>query len=105
VATLQTQSDGGMSAWATPILLPIGAIALVVMGRERAAWWSVPVLWPSTQWYYASMVVPAATLPAAVVVAVPHPLTATLGAVVTAWMVWARWPPRQAGAGDPVPGA
>jgi hypothetical protein len=90
--TLRTQSDGGLSAWATPILLPVAVVALVMMGRERAAWWSVPLLWPSTQWYYGSLIVPAATLPAALVVAVPSALTPTLGAVITAWLIWARRP-------------
>src|SRR5262249_43358514 len=78
VETLRPQSDGGLSAWATPTLLPIAVIALVVMGRERAAWWSVPVIWPSTQWYYGSLIVPAATLPAAILVAIPGPLMPTL---------------------------
>ena len=29
-----------------------GAIALIALGRKRAAWLAVPVLWPSTQWHY-----------------------------------------------------
>jgi hypothetical protein len=60
---LRLQSNGGLSVWATPlpwmpILVVIALVALVIIGRERAAWWAVPVLWPSTQWYYASIAIP-----------------------------------------------
>ncbi len=88
-ANLAEQSDGGMSALAIPVLVPIAVVALVLMGRRRAAWWVVPVLWPSTQWYYTSLVMPATTLLAAFVVAVPVPFATTLGAVVVAAeVVW-----------------
>ncbi len=88
-ASLAEQSDGGMSALAIPILVPVAAVALLLMGRRRAAWWIVPLLWPSTQWYYTSMVMPATTLLAAFVVAVPVPFATTLGAVVVAAeVVW-----------------
>jgi hypothetical protein len=60
---LRLQSNGGLSVWAAPLpLLPIlvvlAVVALVLIGRERASWWAVPVLWPSTQWYYASIAIP-----------------------------------------------
>jgi hypothetical protein len=60
---LRLQSNGGLSVWAFPvpwllILIGLAAAALVVIGRERAAWWAVPVLWPSTQWYYSSIAIP-----------------------------------------------
>ena len=100
-ADLAEQSDGGMSALAIPVLIPVGAVALVLMGRRRAAWWVVPVLWPSTQWYYTSLVMPATTLLAAFVVAVPVPFATTLGAVVVAAeVVWRarRAPPADAAA-------
>ncbi len=88
-ASLAEQSDGGMSALAIPLLIPVAVVALVLMGRRRAAWWVVPVLWPSTQWYYTSLVMPATTLLAAFVVAVPVPFATTLGAVVVAAeIVW-----------------
>src|SRR6478735_34578 len=70
-ADLAEQSDGGMSALAIPVLIPVAVVALVLMGRRRAAWWVVPLLWPSTQWYYTSLAMPATTLLAAFVVAVP----------------------------------
>jgi hypothetical protein len=84
VQTLAEQSDGGMSATAFPVLIPVAIVALIAMGRRRAAWWIVPVLWPSTQWYYASLVVPGATLISAAVVAVPLPWATTLGAALVA---------------------
>jgi hypothetical protein len=84
VQSLAEQSDGGMSALAIPVLIPVALVALVVMGRERAAWWVVPVLWPSTQWYYASLVMPGATLVAAAIVAIPVPWAATLAAAAVA---------------------
>ena len=104
-ATLSEQSDGGMSALAIPVLIPVAVIALVLMGRRRAAWWVVPVLWPSTQWYYTSLAMPATTLLAGFVVAVPVPFAATLGAViVAAEVVWRarRAPPTDAAPAAPV---
>ena len=61
---LRLQSGGGQSITALPLpwLVPAVALALVALafaGRERAAWLAVPVLWPSTQWYYASIAIPA----------------------------------------------
>ena len=93
-----------MSALAIPVLIPFAAVALVLMGRRRAAWWVVPVLWPSTQWYYTSLVMPATTLLAAFVVAVPVPYATTLGAVVVAGeVVWRsrRAPPAGDTAAEP----
>jgi hypothetical protein len=90
VQTLAEQSDGGMSATAIPVLIPIAIVALILMGRKRAAWWIVPVLWPSTQWYYASLAMPGATLLSAVVLAVPLPWATTLGAALVAWQVIVR---------------
>jgi hypothetical protein len=78
---LRLQSDGGLSITALPmpwlVVAGLAAIAaLVVIGRERAAWLAIPVLWPSTQWYYASaaipgLVRPATSLVAAAILAVP----------------------------------
>lgn len=76
---LATQSDGGLSATATPWLLPFAALALVFAGRERAAWLAIPVAWPATQWYYATLALPALTPIAAAIMAVPIP-----GAVIAA---------------------
>jgi len=55
----RVQSSGGMSATAWWPLIPVAAAALVLAGRDRAAWLAVPVLWPWTQWYYATIAIPA----------------------------------------------
>lgn len=68
---LSEQSQGGMSAWFFPILVPFAVIALIVMGRDRASWWAIPALWPSTQWYYSLMAMPALTPLTAAILAAP----------------------------------
>jgi len=85
-ASLNEQSDGGLSATAIPWLLPIAAIALLFAGRERAAWLAVPAVWPATQWYYSTLAVPAVTVVplAAGILAVPIPGAAVLATVVVA---------------------
>ena len=66
------------------IAIPIIAVALVLMGRERAAWMAVPALWPSTQFYYGAMAVPALTPWAAAVMAVPSDWSPTIACCVLA---------------------
>lgn len=77
--TLEAQSQEGMSASTSWALVAIAALALAVVGRRRAAWLAVPGLWPSTQWYYATLAVPGLTPIAAALMAIP-----TQGAVVVA---------------------
>jgi hypothetical protein len=48
-----------LSAASMPLLWPFAILGLVLMGRERAAWLFVPVLWPDTQPYYAVIALPA----------------------------------------------
>lgn len=79
---LATQSDGGLSATAVPLLIPVAVIALAFSGRERTAWLAVPVLWPSTQWYYSTLAMPALTSVAAAFMAIPVPGIAVVAAVV-----------------------
>lgn len=91
---LRVQSGGGLSITALPLpVLVLAATlavgALIVAGRERAAWLAVPVLWPSTQWYYASIALPAlirpvSSLVAAAVMAVPLAQGPLLGLVALA---------------------
>ena len=86
-ASLIRQSQGGLSATALPWLIPIAVVALILCGREKAAWLAVPVLWPSTQWYYSTLAVPALrTAPlAAAMMAVNVPGITVLAAVIVAW--------------------
>jgi len=106
---LADQSDGGLSATALPWLIPIGILALIVSGRERAAWLAVPVLWPSTQWYYSTLAVPALTPVAAALMAVPVPGATVAAAVAVAVQVGSRsWPGLRRSWGshaDPIPAA
>jgi hypothetical protein len=85
---LSEQSQGGMSAWIFPILVPFTIVALFAMGRQRASWWAVPALWPSTQWYYSLMAMPALTPLTAAILAAPvqgGPAVATIAAAIEIW--------------------
>ena len=100
---LTDQSQGGMSAWFFPILVPFAAIALVVMGREKASWWFIPALWPATQWYYTLMAMPAMTALTAAILAPPVQGLPAVAAVVAAAEIWYRR--RQSPLGSPQPAA
>jgi len=52
------QAGDGVSWTAVPILLPWVLLMLVLIGRRRAAWLLVPMLWPSAQHYYLSIALP-----------------------------------------------
>jgi hypothetical protein len=86
-ASLIRQTSGGLSATALPWLIPIAVVALILCGREKAAWLAVPVVWPSTQWYYSTLAVPALTNApiAAALMAINIPGMTVLAAVVVAW--------------------
>ncbi len=83
--SLVTQSDGGLSATAIPLLIPVALIALALAGRERAGWLAVPALWPATQWYYSTLAMPALTPVAAAIIAVPWPGTPVLAVIAVAY--------------------
>lgn len=88
-AALASQSGGGgLSALATPILIPFALAAALALGRTRLAWWAVPAFWPYTQWYYSSMVLPAVSPLAAVALAVPVQGATTVAIVLAAIEVW-----------------
>jgi len=97
-AALASQSDGGgLSVLATPILLPVAIAAALLIGRKRLAWWAVPVFWPYTQWYYASMVLPVATPLAAIALAAPVRGATTVAIVLAAGeLYWRRRADRRA---------
>ena len=67
-------------------VIPIALVALLLTGRERAAWLAVPAVWPTTQWYYSTLAVPAVTLTplAAGILAIPIPGAAVVATVVVA---------------------
>ena len=94
---LSEQSQGGMSAWFLPVLVPFTAIALLAMGRRRASWWVVPALWPSTQWYYSLLAMPVMTPLTAAILAVPVQGGPAVAAIAAAVEVWYRHRRRRAG--------
>ena len=97
---LSEQSQGGMSAWFFPVLVPFAAIALIAMGRERASWWAIPALWPSTQWYYSLMAMPALTPLTAAILAAPVQGGPAVAAIVAALELWWRARRRRARPGQ-----
>jgi hypothetical protein len=59
-AALADQAWGGRTnVLTTPLATAGGLIALVLLGRERAAWLIVPVVWPATQLHYTVLALPA----------------------------------------------
>ena len=64
------------SAWRLPFLVVPTAIALWVLRRDGADWWSIPAIWPATQFYYVSSALPAVVGRPflAALIAVPAPL-------------------------------
>jgi hypothetical protein len=61
---------------------------MFVMGRQRASWWAIPALWPSTQWYYSLMAMPALTPLTAAILAAPVQGGPAVAAIVAAIEVW-----------------
>jgi len=92
-SVLTSQASGGRSAWIAPLLLiPISVVALVGVGRERAAWFSVPVLWPATQFHYSIFAIPAKpSALATAILAVPIPGAPVVAVATEATL---RWGPR-----------
>jgi hypothetical protein len=86
-------AGGGLSVWVTPLLIPVALVAGLLLGRERLAWWSIPVFWPYTQWYYSSVVLPVLTPLAAVALSVPVPGATTVALVIA--LAEAYWTGRQ----------
>jgi hypothetical protein len=70
------------------LLAPLAVAALIVVGRERAAWLAVPAMWPSPQYYYASLVMGTGSVIAASVAAIPAPGSALLASLVLALVVF-----------------
>jgi catechol 2,3-dioxygenase-like lactoylglutathione lyase family enzyme len=62
-------------------------IALVLLGRERAAWLAVPVLWPATQLHYTVIALPALTPFLAAFAAPNHPGYLAVGVICYAFWV------------------
>ena len=94
VNVLNTQSSGGRSAIAFPLLIPFTILALVIVGRQRSAWLVVPALWPATQVHYSLLALPVAGRLMAGILAVPlpgAPVAAVLAEAVA--VLWRRRQP------------
>jgi hypothetical protein len=86
---LVNQAWGGeTSVLAGPLATAGGALGLVLLGRERAAWLAVPVLWPATQLHYTVLALPAMTPYLAAFGAVNVP--GAFGFGVMTYALWAR---------------
>jgi hypothetical protein len=48
----------GLSAYGTPWLMAVTAVALATLGPRLAGWLAVPTLWPSTQLHYSTLAMP-----------------------------------------------
>ena len=55
------------------LLSPLVVAALIVVGRERAAWLVVPAIWPSQQFYYGTIAMPTRSKIATALIALPVP--------------------------------
>lgn len=74
-ATLVSEANGGFSAWAQPwpvlVATIIALVIIAVHDRRAAGWLAVPALWPASEYYYATMVLPIATPLLAFAMAIP----------------------------------
>lgn len=75
------------NAWGIPLLMAIGGLALVSLGR-RGLWFATPVLWPYPQGYYGLMCLSVLSPLIAFCWALPIPQAALVGVIVGA--VWER---------------
>ncbi len=85
---LADQTKYALPAVLTFVLVPIGLLAMTVVGRSDAAWLAVPALWPSPQYYYRSLTMPVRSDAVAAVVALPvigSPFFALIGLAILRW--------------------
>jgi len=77
---LEAQSWGGRTSVISGLAaLVIMAAAFAVMGRSRAAWLVIPVMWPASQLHYSVLALPALAPVIALAMSVPIPGLAALG--------------------------
>lgn len=84
-AILADQARYGLSGPVLVALLPLGLACLWIVRGETAAWLAVPALWPSQQWYYATLVIPTRSQVVAAVVATPFAASGFVALVVIAF--------------------
>lgn len=80
-----------------PVLVavaPLVAVASAVIGRQRAAWLATLALWPSQQYYYGTLAMPAKSSIAAAIVALPVTGSPIAAIIVLAVLDWRASRPR-----------
>jgi hypothetical protein len=96
---LAAQTKLGVPIGVLVVLSPAILVALVVVGRERAAWLAVCALWPSQQFYYGTLAMPIKSKIAGALVALPVPGNGLLALLVLALMTVRQ----RRGSGSPEP--
>ena len=81
------RQDTGDAVFGQPLLMLVGAVALLSLGPRRALWLAVPVLWPHAQGIYKTMTIPVLTPVVALFWALPFQGATLLGVVAYAVLV------------------
>jgi len=87
-ARLSQQNEHGLPLLVVLALAPLALAALYLVGRDRAAWLAVPAMWPSQQFYYGTLVMPARSKIAAALVALPVAGSGMVALLVLAAQAW-----------------
>lgn len=72
------------------LVSPLVVLSLLVVGRERAAWLVVPAIWPSQQFYYGTIALPARSKVALALIALPVPGNGLLALGALALVTWSK---------------
>lgn len=87
-ATLAEQTKHHIPVPVLVAVAPLVLCAALVVGRQRAAWLVPLALWPSQQYYYGTLVMPARHAVAAAIVALPMTGSGIVAIVALAVMEW-----------------
>lgn len=72
------------------LVSPVVLVAALIVGRARAAWLVPLALWPSQQYYYGTLAMPATSSIAAAIVALPVTGSGIIAILVLAALEWRR---------------
>jgi hypothetical protein len=89
-ARLADQTDFALPTVVLVMAAPFALLAMTLIGREKAAWLSVPALWPSQQYYYGALAIGTRDPIAAAIVALPLPGVGLIAFFVLAAVAWSR---------------
>ncbi len=104
VGRLSQQSWGGKTGvLGLPAGMMLGVVGLILVGRERAAWLAIPLVWPATQLHYYVLGLPAMTPALAAFACVEAPGVLAIGVILVAlwerrWWRMLDWRPRDVAA-------